>query len=255
MARAKLPWMMFYVNDHRAEHRLQLCSMAARGLWFEMLCLMFVGEPHGYLSRDSMPISASDLARLTGQDVSDVTAWLEELRANKVFSTNKKGIYSRRMLRDAKKREQDRANGRKGGNPRLKRRDDNMDNPGVNPRIKPQSPEVRSQRPEAITHASHLGMDVPVPVPVPMVSESGFATELLELVRSHIPVAEANPIIVAEYASRWLGFGWRRATILKTIQSVLARPRDETKQFSLLYFQRAIEGATEQVSRIRKFGR
>lgn len=253
MAKKKLPWMKFYVNDHRAEPRLQLCSMAARGLWLEMLCLMFVGQPHRYLAQDGRPISAADLARFTGQKVRDVTVWLEELKTNKVFSTSKKGIYSRRILRDAKKREEDRINGLKGGNPLLIGIDDNRDNLGVNPKVKAQSPEARVQKSnvtdQKLESQPRVTVSVPVTVPAPS-NVDELATEVLKLVQADIPVAEANLIIVAEYTARWRGLGFDQTTIISSIRSVLARPRDGTKQFSLAYFEKVIVGTRAQIARI-----
>jgi hypothetical protein len=46
---AAQPWMKFYPQDWRADEKLRLCSLAARGLWMEMLALMHRSERYGQL--------------------------------------------------------------------------------------------------------------------------------------------------------------------------------------------------------------
>lgn len=106
----------------------------------EMLCVMH--ENDGALSVNGKGLSPRQLATLAGcPDVDDLLSELEEAG---VFSRYEDGtIYSRRMIRDAEKAEQDKANGKKGGNPSFKA--------GVNP---PEKPEVKAQKPEARTHKS-----------------------------------------------------------------------------------------------------
>ena len=43
------PWMKFYTADWRSDPALRMCSMAARGLWVEMICLMHEATPYGQL--------------------------------------------------------------------------------------------------------------------------------------------------------------------------------------------------------------
>lgn len=131
------PWLKFYPSDWRSDPALRMCSIGARGLWMEMLCVMH--ENGGELSVNGKGLSLKQLATLAG--CPDVDALIEELEDAGVFSRRDDGtIYSRRMIRDAEKAEQDKANGRKGGNPDLK--------PVVNPQDKAQKPEARYQKEE-----------------------------------------------------------------------------------------------------------
>lgn len=135
------PWMKFYPSDWRADPALRMCSLGARGLWMEMLCLMH--EAEGFLTVNGKELVPRQLAALSGASVDDVTAWLVELSDAGVFSRDERGfIYSRRMLKDLRRAAEDKANGRKGGNPALKG--------GVNPPVgggdKAQKPEARSQK-------------------------------------------------------------------------------------------------------------
>jgi hypothetical protein len=142
------PWMKFYPSDWRADPALRMCSIGARGLWMEMLCIMH--EAHGYLKVNDKELLPRQLAALAGCSADDVTAYLLELSDAGVFSRDEAGvIYSRRMRKDIQRAEEDKANGRKGGNPRLKGGVNPPDNPPVGGGDKAQKPEARSQNPEA----------------------------------------------------------------------------------------------------------
>jgi hypothetical protein len=141
------PWMKFYPSDWRADPALRMCSLGARGLWIEMLCIMH--EANGSLAVNDKQLVPRQLAALAGASVEDVTGWLVELSDAGVFSRDADGtIYSRRMRKDIAKAEEDKANGRKGGNPRLKGGVNPPDNPPVGGGDKAQKPEARSQKPE-----------------------------------------------------------------------------------------------------------
>lgn len=142
------PWFKFYPTDWRADPALQMCSLAARGLWIEMLGFMHDAAQYGHLLIANLPPSDADLAKLIGSSPEQISELLGELEARAVFSRTRKGvIYSRKMVRDAKKAETARKNGKKGGNPTLsnKRGNHPSDNPRDKGRDKPQKPEARSQ--------------------------------------------------------------------------------------------------------------
>jgi hypothetical protein len=137
----KLPWMKFYPADWRADPALRMCSLAARGLWMEMLSIMHEADPRGSLLINRNTVGTKQLASLCGATLRETIALLNELETAGVFSRAEDGtIFSRRMKRDVKKAARDKANGETGGNPRL--------NAGVNPPDKAQRPEARSQNPE-----------------------------------------------------------------------------------------------------------
>lgn len=130
---SKRPSFQFYPPDWRNDPRVRLCSVAARGLWIDMLCLMHEGEPYGHLTAGGRPMTIDGLARLVGEGQATVKRLLAELESNGVYSLTDGGvIYSRRMVRDEEVREaraaggQDgaahgykgAAHGRKGGRPK-----------------------------------------------------------------------------------------------------------------------------------------
>lgn len=141
------PWIKFYPSDWRADPALRMCSLGARGLWMEMLCLMH--EADGLLMVNGKQLLPRQLAALAGASVDEVNAWLLELSDAGVFSRDENGaIYSRRMKKDLAKAAEDKANGRKGGNPGLKGGVNPPDNPPVGGGDKAQKPEARYQIPE-----------------------------------------------------------------------------------------------------------
>lgn len=141
------PWMKFYPQDWRSDEKLRLCSLAARGLWIEMLAIMHRSERYGQLMIGGKAPTEAQLAVQVGTSPQDVQALLSELESAEVFSRTGSGvIYSRRMTRDYKKAQNARKNGKKGGNPKLSNNTGNpgWDNPEDKGGDKPQKPEART---------------------------------------------------------------------------------------------------------------
>lgn len=140
------PWLKFYPTDWRADPALRTCSIAARGLWVELLCVMHEAEPYGSLRVNGTPVSERKIAGLAGVSIDEAISLLNELEEAGVFSRDEAGaIVSRRMQRDKAKADADKANGKRGGNPKI--------TDGVNPQDKgedkAQKPETRDQKEEA----------------------------------------------------------------------------------------------------------
>jgi hypothetical protein len=117
----RFSWIQFYPRDWISDMDLRRCSLAARGLWMEMICLMTQGRDFGRLVdgagvKPTVKQLAED-ARITEQECETLLA---ELRSRSVFSEDADGvIYSRRMVREFEVRQRNAANGAKGGNPSL----------------------------------------------------------------------------------------------------------------------------------------
>jgi hypothetical protein len=150
--------MKFYPSDWRADPALRVCSLAARGLWVEMLCIMHEATPRGYLTIKGRDVTEAQLATLSGTPLEEITNLIGELETMGVFSRDGKGcIYSRRILRDEKKSKTAQKNGKNGGNPKLSSNgkqkktpssDNLQDNTTFKGQDKTQKPEARSQKPE-----------------------------------------------------------------------------------------------------------
>ena len=98
------PWIKFYPSDWRADQALRVCSIGARGLWLEMLCVMHEADPYGHLVVNGGPVTEAQLAMLTGVAQVELDALLTELETAGVFSRTRAGvIYSRRLTRDERR--------------------------------------------------------------------------------------------------------------------------------------------------------
>ncbi len=123
---SKLPSFQFYPGDWLKDPAVRSVSLAARGLWTDMLCLMHEGDRRGFLQHATgKPVTAEQLARMTGCSTDEVSRLLQELSDSGVFSCTDHGvIYSRRIVRDERKRQLCAEAGKRGGgNPTFKGQD------------------------------------------------------------------------------------------------------------------------------------
>jgi hypothetical protein len=116
----KRPAFQFYPGDWQRDAALRACSVAARGLWIEMMCVMHQAEPYGYLVLNEKSVDSAQLARMVGSSDRDVRRWLGELNIAGAYSVDGEGhIFSRRMVRDERLRNIRADAGKLGGNPVL----------------------------------------------------------------------------------------------------------------------------------------
>ncbi len=81
------PWFKFFRGDWRSDPGLRLCSAAARGVWIEVICLLYDGNPCGTLtSTKGEPLTPEQVARSCSLMTDEVVAGLAELEANDVFA-------------------------------------------------------------------------------------------------------------------------------------------------------------------------
>lgn len=117
---SKLPSFMFYPGDWAKDPCLRRCSHAAKGVWIDMLCLMFEGQERGYLATSGVAWSDDDIAQAVGGDKSIVLACINELTLKGVAKRDTRGaIYNSRMVVDEHKRKLCSEAGKRGGNPNL----------------------------------------------------------------------------------------------------------------------------------------
>ena len=102
----KMPAILFFTGDWLKDPATRCMSLEARGLWIDMLCLMYESPRRGYLAlANGKPVTATLLARMTGSAIKDVKRLLEEMEDCGVYSKEGEIIYSRRMVRDEEDRE------------------------------------------------------------------------------------------------------------------------------------------------------
>jgi hypothetical protein len=96
-------WSKFWWQDWQADKALRTCSIAARGLWMELLCIAHDGCPAGHVVINGVAPSPVDIAAMAGKITEkEVVRLLAELEGKGVFSRTTEGIiFSRRMVRDA----------------------------------------------------------------------------------------------------------------------------------------------------------
>lgn len=105
----------FCPGDWMRDPAVRTCGLAARGLWFDMLCLMWEGPARGYLQHgNGQPVTPAQLARAVGAAAEQIEELLAELESADVFSrTDEEIIFSRRIVRDEVLRQEQAATGGK----------------------------------------------------------------------------------------------------------------------------------------------
>jgi len=103
----KLPWIKFYPGDWLSDEALRSCSVEARGLWVDMICLMAKSDIHGHLLIGGKPARAEQIARIVGLLPQRTMELMDELNASGVFSFHQETIISRRMVKDEQLRKSD----------------------------------------------------------------------------------------------------------------------------------------------------
>lgn len=203
----RLPFLKFYPGDWMQDAALRTCSVAARGLWIDVLSAMHANtNRRGYLELPTgRPMLSCHVARIVGTTEQETEVLLAELEDAGVFSRTKDGtIYSRRMVRDDRQLQDDVKNGRRGGNPRLKGGVNPPVNPPVNPEANPplkarsQKSEVRSQIPDAD------GLLIPL----------GSSTNTSPVLTTHVATDGGNPPPAAPPPPQTTGgkVGWDAGT-------------------------------------------
>lgn len=103
---SKLPGFMFYPGDWLRDD-ISGCSLEAQGLWLRMMIIGHDSDRYGYLSMNGVAIPSGSIAQRCGCTLPQYMTLLAELSAAGVPSRTPEGIiYSRRMVKDALKREQ-----------------------------------------------------------------------------------------------------------------------------------------------------
>lgn len=121
----KRPAFQFYPADWRKDPALSTCSLAARGLWIELMCVAHEAEVYGVLAINGKQMNIQQIARSVGESPALVSKLMSELEESNVFSRDESGcIFSRRMVKDEHIREVRANAGSLGGNPTLLKQKD-----------------------------------------------------------------------------------------------------------------------------------
>lgn len=152
---SKRPGLYFYRDAWDSEPGLTVVSDGAQLLWFKMLLLMNEQEPRGYLLLNGKNPTPKQIAAMARTDPSRVEECLAELEEAGVLSRDRRGvIYSRRMIREEKKARIARENGKKGGNPSLRKQREipSSDNQGGKGGVIPLNSRLKTQALDSESH-------------------------------------------------------------------------------------------------------
>ena len=117
----KSPGFWFFTGDWMKDPELRFCSIFARGLLVDLLCILFEAKEQGYASNpDGTPRTDDQIAdAVSGGSRDDKLAALAELERSGVLSRDNRGVlFSRRIARLSELSAARKQNGSKGGSKR-----------------------------------------------------------------------------------------------------------------------------------------
>ena len=80
------PAQQWYWDDWFSAFDVRLCSLTARGLWIDMLGIMFKAEIRGTLTVNGKKINSKTIAKIVGASEANIDGLLKELERHDVFS-------------------------------------------------------------------------------------------------------------------------------------------------------------------------
>src|ERR1700692_4712443 len=102
----KLPAFLFYPNDWRTDPALCRVSKSARDTWMDMLCIAFHLEESGVFISAGGPWTEEEIAGAVRGEQTVILRDIAELLLKGVaFRDSREPISSKRMVRDAQKRQ------------------------------------------------------------------------------------------------------------------------------------------------------
>lgn len=243
----KLPWMKFFPNDWKADDRLRICSIGARGLWLELISMAHEAEPYGYVLINSVAPTNAQIARIVGEETETISELLSELKAAGVFSLSETGVmYCRRMVREAAKSEKNSANGKKGGRPRSLKNNDNKEVAFKNeseikanekPNIKPNESENLSETKALEARSQRLDYSVPNGTgdagspPILDVGQKAWNFGYELLASYEIPKSTAGKLL-----GKWLKIAGSVERLLEVLQEAAKEKRGEIVPYVEAFF-------------------
>src|SRR5260370_35276951 len=105
----KLPAFQFYTGDWQKDPSLRRCSKAAKGVWMDMMCLLFECPVRGvFVDAGGWPWGDGEIAAAIGGDIAANLECIEEFGAKGGVRRDARGaLFSRRMVRDQERRQTD----------------------------------------------------------------------------------------------------------------------------------------------------
>lgn len=121
MRKSKKESFAFYPADWMSDSRLRLCSAGARGLWIDILCLMYLSSERGYLIIEDTILDEQMIQKTLGCDAKEFDDYFTELiRYNIIKKDDKNRYFCKTMVNAQQLSEKRTMSGKLGGNPNLK---------------------------------------------------------------------------------------------------------------------------------------
>lgn len=242
----KRPAFQFYPADWRKDVELRSCSVAARGLWIDVLCIAHECEPYGHMTVNGRGMTSTQIAGQVGLTSAQCAKLMQELIDNGVARKTADGVvYSKRMVDDEDLRQRRSEGGKagsefgaigaehgsKGGRPRKATGDNKPPlEPPLDPPLKP---------PPSSSSSSSTSVSTPIaPKGAPRSGAVGLKAWVDEIkARNEKPIPPGDPVLA--YADKvgiprdFLVLAWQQFLHLYTTVRDGKRYRDWRKVFRI----------------------
>lgn len=132
---SKSPGFWFFTGDWLKDSELRFCSIFARGLLVDLLCILFEAKERGYASKpDGTPRTNEEIvSAVSGGSIEEKLAALAELESSGVLSRDNRGVlFSRRLARlDELSQKRSKAGSKGGSKTQAKAKQNDKQNRGV----------------------------------------------------------------------------------------------------------------------------
>lgn len=191
-------WSKFWWQDWRSDPALRACSLTARGLWMELLCMAHEGTPYGHVTLGGRAPTNEQLSSIVGVSAKKIEKLIAELESAGVFSRDENGVmFCRRMVRDFATSEEGRQNiskrwGQSGPPP-----------PNSPPTSEPNSEPNR--RPNGVAISPPTGDPYSLEAEAEAEARKGDSHTQTELVAAQAPTV-AGSVSVVDFETFWLAY-------------------------------------------------
>ena len=119
-SRDRQPAFQFYAGDWLTDPSLRMCSFETRGVWIDLLCVMFLSDEIGVLKIGNQILDENNVRKLVGMSPKKFKKVWNELINFGILKCDENGrFFSKRMVGDERIRQVRREVGKLGGNPQL----------------------------------------------------------------------------------------------------------------------------------------
>lgn len=191
-ASERAPAFMFFPGDWLNDPGLRMCNYETKGVWIDLLCIMFLSNEPGVLKIGDEVLTAKGVQKLVKIAPKKFEKVWDELQKFGVLKCDENGrFYSKRMVNEEALRQVRREVGKLGGNPNLKKEHANLVNQSTNQNGN-QNPTLSHSH--SISHSNVIKNNVVV-LPVGEVEEKNVGVTIQHPIVVHV---EENLVNVAK---------------------------------------------------------